>query len=135
MSVGGIVVDIVPVTADKWWINTVQNYDWTLLLTPEQIGKRAVAVYCDPLGEPIEVGDSLWWQAGKCYWTPRVHPDGRSDVPLRKIGGSGVAHPHLPRCEVCGCTLAFCRKHGVCRDEEAPSQRGQLASPQTQKET
>lgn len=86
MSVGGLVVDIVKVSPGKWWVNTVDQYDL-------MHGGRTVAVYCDPLGEPLQVGDALWWQGGSCYWTPRVEPDGRSDVRLPKIGFSGVSHP------------------------------------------
>lgn len=43
----------------------------------------------------IRVGDSFWWQAGICYWTPevnRIKPDGRGgvdyDIRLTKIGYS-----------------------------------------------
>lgn len=81
MSVGGTVIDIVPVSPSKLWVNTM-----------DRGSLHHVAVYCDPQGEPIDVGDSLWWQSGKCYWTPRDRS--RQDVPLPKIGYSGVAHPH-----------------------------------------
>lgn len=94
MSVGGVVVDVVQVSDDKVWVNTLEPREFKAALPMESIIGQAVAVYCDPAGERIEVGDSLWWQSGKCYWTPKVHPDGRSDVPLRKIGYSGVPHPH-----------------------------------------
>lgn len=90
MSVGGTVVDIVKVAPDKWWIDTIDRSDL-------MHGGRTCAVYCDPQGEHIEVGDALWWQSGSCYWTPRVHPDGRSDVKLPKIGFSGVPHPERKR--------------------------------------
>jgi|SRR5947209_3236701 len=45
----------------------------------------------------IEVGDSLWWQAGHCYWTPRANrkPSGSGqrggvdyDIALTKLGYS-----------------------------------------------
>lgn len=42
----------------------------------------------------IEIGDWLWWQAGRCYWTPRGNrvTGGRGgvdyDVALSKIGYS-----------------------------------------------
>lgn len=108
MAVGGTVVDIVEVSPEKWWIDTIDKSDL-------MHGGRTCAVYCNPQGERIQVGDALWWQAGKCYWTPLINPDGRSDVALPKIGGSGVAHPHLPRCSACGCTLEFCQRHGGCK--------------------
>lgn len=94
MSVGGVIIDIVPVRDDKWWISTISNYEWTLTISPEKLAKRAVAVYCDPRPERPEVGDAFWWQGDTCYWTPRMRPDGRHDVPLKKISGSGVPHPH-----------------------------------------
>lgn len=78
MSVGGTIIDIVQVSSNKWWINTFDKHD-------------LCAVYCDPQGLPLEVGDSLWWQAGKCYWTPRSRA--RRDVAIPKIGYSGVPHP------------------------------------------
>lgn len=34
----------------------------------------------------LAVGDSLWWQCGYCYWTPRTKHE--SDVRLKKIGYS-----------------------------------------------
>lgn len=83
MSVGGTIIDIVPVTPAKWWINTMDRGSLT-----------HVAVYCDPKGEPLDVGDSLWWQSGWCYWTPSNRT--RQDVKLPKIGYSGVPHPHRP---------------------------------------
>ena len=45
------------------------------------------AVYADPAeAEPIRPGDSVWWQSGQIFWTPR---DGsREDVPMKKIGFS-----------------------------------------------
>jgi hypothetical protein len=84
MSVGGTVVDVVKVHAEKWWVNTFDKADSCC---------RTVAVYVDPNGEAIEVGDALWWQGEHAYWTPRIRPDGRVDVKLRRRGYSGVAHP------------------------------------------
>lgn len=90
MSVGGTIVDIVEVSPEKWWIDTIDKSDL-------MHGGRTCAVYCDPRPERLQVGDALWWQGGYCFWTPRVEPDGRSDVKLRKIGFSGVSHPHKSR--------------------------------------
>lgn len=89
MSVGGIVVDIVRVAPHRWWINTLEPGSDTR-------AGRTLAVYCDPSGEPIEVGDALWWAGRHCLWTPQVHPDGRSDVRLPKLSYSGVRHPDSP---------------------------------------
>lgn len=45
----------------------------------------------------IAIGDSLWWQGGRCYWTPKANrklPDDESkcggtyDIAIKKIGYS-----------------------------------------------
>lgn len=36
----------------------------------------------------IEIGDSLWWQSGHCYWTPMDRRE--SDIKIKKVGYSGV---------------------------------------------
>lgn len=45
-----------------------------------------------PTDYPVKLGDSLWWQSGKCYWTPKGNvPEalkGREDIPIPKIGYS-----------------------------------------------
>jgi hypothetical protein len=97
VSVGGCIVDIVPVAPDKWWVNTFDKH-------------TECAVYIDPLGLPVAVGDSLWWQGLSCYWTPADRS--ATDIELPKRGFSGVAHPHAPRCPACSYTLAWCRKYG-----------------------
>ena len=98
MSVGGTIVDIVPVSDKKWWVATVDaNVSWSVL------GPGPIAtVYLDPLGNQLQVGDGLWWQAMTCFWTSRVAPDGiprYSPVPLRavelpKLSHYVVEHPH-----------------------------------------
>ena len=60
-------------------------------------------VYTDELntatGEKVTlaIGDSFWWQSGRCYWTPKANrnlPEGQSecgvtfDIPLKKLGYS-----------------------------------------------
>ena len=80
MSVGGRVVAVVPISPAKWWVNTKDTHSHC-------------AVYVDPQGQVIAPGDSLWWQGGKCYWTPMDRPFGASDIELPKIGYSGVARP------------------------------------------
>jgi hypothetical protein len=91
MSVGGLIVDVVEVDPHRWWINTIDPHD----LSGPEPGRRTVAVYCDPLSERPAVGDSLWWQAGWCMWTPADRS--RADVKLPKIGYSGVRHPDAPK--------------------------------------
>lgn len=85
MSVGGKVVDVRPVSISKWWINTDDSKN------PEF--PNLCAIYVDPQGCPIMEGDSLWWQGGTAYWTPQERPFGVSDIPLPKIGFSGVPEP------------------------------------------
>lgn len=89
MSVGGKVVEVVTVTAGKAWVNTDDSKP------PRR--PNFCAVYCDPQGHEILPGDSLWWQGGRCYWTPRNGQHGETfgafDVPLPKIGFSGVNRP------------------------------------------
>ena len=43
----------------------------------------------------IQVGDSIWWQSGRCYWTPRVNlgrPGNKCgvdyDIAMQKLGYS-----------------------------------------------
>jgi sugar lactone lactonase YvrE len=84
--VGGIIIDIVKISPEKWWLNCVETG------LGSGAGRQTCAIYVNPIGEPVEVGDNLWWQGGHAYWTP----DGRSrtDVKLPRIGFSGVPHPH-----------------------------------------
>ena len=50
--------------------------------------------------ECIDIGDQIWWQSGTAYWTPQAtyqlsslatHKE--TDIPIPKIGHSGVPHP------------------------------------------
>lgn len=73
---------------------------------------RCKADYCaifvkkDGNAMRIEVGDALWWQGGRAFWTPQQnrvteHEANQRglkqgfnwDIPLVKIGCSGVKHP------------------------------------------
>lgn len=85
--VGGIIIDIVKVNDAKWWVNCVETG------LGSGAGKSTCAIYLDPRGEPVEVGDSLWWQGGYAFWTPDNRS--RADVRLPRIGFSGVKHPDL----------------------------------------
>lgn len=81
--VGGTIVDIVKVHDHKWWVNCAEHFD---RLQPDQC-----AIYLDPQGEPLEVGDALWWHGTYALWTPADRS--RTDVQLPRIGYSGVGHP------------------------------------------
>jgi hypothetical protein len=88
MSVGGTIIDIVQVTPSRWWIDTAdKDTSWGTHST--------TAVYCDPAGYPIEVGDKLWWQSKTCFWTSAKHSRIGTDIPLKKLSYSGVLHPDL----------------------------------------
>lgn len=81
-------MDVRPVSPSKWWVQTDDAKP------PRK--PNLCAVYVDPQGHIILPGDSLWWQGGKCYWTPQDRPFGAFDIPLRKIGYSGVSKPLYP---------------------------------------
>lgn len=85
MSVGGRVAEVVRVNDAKVWVNTDDSRN------PEF--PNYCAVYVNPDGHDIQMGDSLWWQGDTAYWTPQDRPFGVFDVPLKRIGFSGVARP------------------------------------------
>lgn len=85
--VGGIICEVVKVDDTRWWVDCLDNCDHC-------------AIYLDPAGRDIRVGDALWWQGGYAVWTPKVvgthdHDErrGRIDTLLKKIGFSGVPRP------------------------------------------
>ncbi|WVM00916.1 hypothetical protein [Salinibacter phage 5_12] len=80
-SVGGIVTETIEVEEGRLWVNTV-----------EPGTQEEVAIYVDPDGEEIRVGDSLWWHQD-AFWTPRSEKDDRQDVTLEKLSNSGVNRP------------------------------------------
>lgn len=59
-----------------------------------------IAVRCKHLDQPLAIGDSLWWQSGNCYWTPKANHGltGKCgvdiDIALPKVGYSH-AHAHV----------------------------------------
>lgn len=85
MSVGGRVVETI-VLPDKVWVNTRDGSE-----------RRTCAIYVERTAESrtISEGDSVWWQGGTAFWTPRSLGDDPpfSDKKLRRIGFSGVPRP------------------------------------------
>jgi hypothetical protein len=77
MSVGGKVIQVYQADQDKVWLNTLDHGEPTSVLV-------------NPKGHEIKLGDKVWWQGGKVYWTSQSTLD---TVDLPKIGGSGVNHP------------------------------------------
>ncbi len=87
--VGGIVIDIVKVSDDKWWVNCVDTG------LGSGAGEETCAIYLNPVGESVDVGDNIWWQGQYAMWTPADRS--RTDVRLPRIGFSGVPHPDRDR--------------------------------------
>lgn len=86
MQIGaGVIVDIVHVTPDRWWLDTWDS---------GRDDMRTCALYCDPGSERPQVGDNVWWTDDYCFWTPS--DESRSTVVLRKLGEAGAPHPGIP---------------------------------------
>jgi hypothetical protein len=80
--VGGKIIEVLKRKDGATWVNcggTRQEY------------KQTCAVFLNAGDETLQPGDSLWWQNTNAYWTPRDRT--RSDVILKRIGGSGVNRP------------------------------------------
>lgn len=81
MSVGGKVIEVINIEPRKVWVNTFDKYS-------------ECAIYCDPsslpFGEKIQPGDTLWWQGGFAYWTPKERHI--VEFKIKKIGFSGISH-------------------------------------------
>lgn len=81
MSVGGKVVETI-VLEDRVWVNTRdRTYG----------DECAIYVERTPESRAISEGDSLWWQSGWAFWTPRN--GAFEDRRLNRIGFSGVSRP------------------------------------------
>lgn len=53
-----------------------------------------IAVRFKHAGNAVNLGDAIWWQSGKCYWTPGSGPRcGEKDISLDKVGFSH-SHAH-----------------------------------------
>lgn len=92
--VGGIVIEVAEVK-DRPEVLYVDCRDTTYR-------KDTCAVYVErnATSEQIQIGDSVWWQCGKVYWTPQRNIGlenakcGKDyDIPIPKVGYSGVKHP------------------------------------------
>lgn len=83
MSVGGKVIQVYKESSDRMWVNTVDTSGEPC----------AVFVVPDQNHPEIKLGDTLWWQAGKAYLTPKDATSESETVVLTRIGFSGVNHP------------------------------------------
>lgn len=66
----------------------------------ERSSTCGIYVEKNPNSLAIEVGDSVWWHGRTAYWTPRLpgnaargRKDVMRDIPIPRIGYSGVGHP------------------------------------------
>ena len=91
--IGGRVIEIVP-HGHVLWINCQDIHHGQ-----EQC---AIHVQSDFQSLKVQVGDNLWWQGPRAYWGPksievkawlRLMGQRASDVPLVKVGYSGVKRP------------------------------------------
>jgi len=90
---GGAIVDVVRVAPSKLWVDVLD-------VTPAGENQQC-AVYIDPMGLPVDVGDFLYWhrkQPGYCYWT--AGDNSRENVPVPQAGDFNSPHPDLARTQV-----------------------------------
>lgn len=82
---------------------------WILCKERNSTSECAIYVRNTSAARVVSVGDIVWWQAGKAYWTPKEfrlsaeegmklgHKAGRHyDIVLEKLGYSGVSEPSKP---------------------------------------
>lgn len=98
--VGGEVVEVAshPERLDVLFVNVVEK-------PYSNVRTCGVFVERNQVSERIRVGDSLWWQCGICYWTPKENKEkyaGRTDemlggtdydIKIPKKSYSGVSNP------------------------------------------
>lgn len=90
--VGGIVVETI-VLSDKVWVNCQRYSEKENKKYSEQC---AIYVELTPQARCITEGDIVWWQGETAMWTPRNdrrETVGRADIPIKRIGFSGVKRP------------------------------------------
>lgn len=78
--IGGIVIETI-LTDPLMWISCKDK----------DTGDEA-AIFVEATAEArcVSEGDSIWWEGGFCYWTPRMRTlRGPRDVKLVKVGSSG----------------------------------------------
>lgn len=89
--VGGIVIEVVDSTDGRVYVRCRDT---------RYSDECAIYVQDGPEAQAIELGDSLWWQCGIAYWTPKGDRGiftGMQDVKLKKVGYSGSTFRPEPR--------------------------------------
>lgn len=105
--VGGIVIGVTR-TSERTHVHVAECPHYPKHCIAERQDARPVChrpdtccVYTDETNEwtgqrvEVKVGDSFWWQSGRCYWTPNENRNrpgnvcGKDfDIPLKKLGYS-----------------------------------------------
>lgn len=91
--VGGKVIEVCdhPLDQNKIYVNVADR-------PHRRLEECAIYVVRDSNSEQIEIGDSLWWQGRYAYWTPQSGTREKCgvdyDIPIERIGFSGVSHPY-----------------------------------------
>lgn len=99
--VGGVVIGVTRIAGGLTHVNVADCPHYPKHPRGECPRPDTCCVYTDEIkvhgGERVEVrlGDSFWWQSGRCYWTPKENrgKDGNKcgvdfDIELKKVGYS-----------------------------------------------
>ena len=87
--IGGKVIEVcnVPHRSNVLFVNVAER-------PYKRTDTCGVLVENNETSQKIEIGDSLWWQCGYCYWTPqnseRKKENVDFDIKIPKRSGSGV---------------------------------------------
>jgi len=96
--IGGKVIEVcdVPGRPDVLFVNVADR-------PYKKIETCGVLVEKNKVSGQIQIGDTLWWQSGNCYWTPQGTTDGRCgvdiDIIVKKRSGSGVTLESVSKSE------------------------------------
>lgn len=95
MSVGGTVIETIVTPNGRVWINTKEK--------PHYHSDCAIYVKDSAEARCVAIGDTVWWQCNRAFWTPKTksgnpieRKDGKcnvANVELERIGFSGVSRP------------------------------------------
>lgn len=82
--VGGRVVGIARARGEptQFTVREVRTH-----LPGHPLGSQRCCIRAREREDPVRIGDSIWWQGRRAYWTPQPF-DGRADVVLERVGYS-----------------------------------------------